>query len=209
MIKVMYATPNPIQLMGSVSGCCYGSNIERSDLNYKRGLKCLQDGHGRVLEYPDVIMEIDGYSARCVRELYTHIQGTSRLQSSTRYINYEDFSYYTPDCLDESAVYHEAMMDIISSYEKLVGAGYPKEHVANLLPLGMISKMVIKINYRALLHLAELRLCARAYVEIQDMTKEIIEVIGRIDSEWKELMTYMKPKCSTCQEKHNCPRLNK
>lgn len=206
MIKIIDSTKNPIQLMGKVSGCCYGSDITDATKNYKRGKRCVDDNHGRVLEFPDVILEIDGYSARCVRELYTAMVGVSKLQSSTRYINYDNFAYYTPEQLEGNEEYHKAMKDILEVYNKLVNAGTPKEHVANLLPLGMISKTVIKINYRALLHLAEIRLCSRAYVEIQDMTKEIIDVVGNIDPEWKELMSYMKPRCATCTEKHNCLR---
>ena len=99
------------------------------------------------------------------------------------------------------------MQNIIDSYKKLLDLGYDKEDVANLLPLGMTSKMVLKINFRALLHLAEMRLCERAYAEIREMVLEIIKVLSEIDEEWAELMTFMKPKCKICTEKENCPRL--
>ncbi len=208
MIKVINATQNPIQLMGKVAGCCYGSKDE-PQANYKRGVKCLKDGHGRVLEYPDVVISIDGYSARMVRELYTAMVGVSKLQSSTRYITYDNMDYYTPESLQGNQEYVDAMEAIRTSYKALVDSGIAKEDVANILPLGMISKTVIKINYRALLHMAEIRMCERAYIEFRDFMQELIQVLSTIDEEWAELMTYMKPKCKICTEKESCPRLKK
>ena len=78
MIKVLNATSNPIQFIGKVAGCCYGSKDE-PQANYKRGLKCIKDGHGRAMEFVDVTLEIDEVSARMVRELGRHIIGTSYL----------------------------------------------------------------------------------------------------------------------------------
>lgn len=205
MIKVLNSTHNPIQFIGQVAGICYNSsNTEVA--NYKRGIKCIEENHGRVMEFIDVTIEIDGYSARCIRELGRHIIGTSYLQASTRYINYDNFDYYTPDAISDNESYHKAMRDMLEVYNNLIATGVAKEDVANLLPLGMTSKVVFKMNYRALLHLAEVRLCSRAYKEIQDLVNEMIEVIGLCDPEWKELMSYMKPRCKTCTEKHNCKR---
>ena len=63
----------PLELIGRAAGECYGSDITNEEKNYKRGLKCIRDGHGRVMEFADIYMTIDGYSARVIRELYTHI----------------------------------------------------------------------------------------------------------------------------------------
>ena len=90
-------TKKPLTLMGRRAGVCWGADIADDDKNYKRGLDCLISGHGRVMEYVNVEMIIDGYSARVIREWYTHLGGSpTRLQASTRYINYNNFSYITP-----------------------------------------------------------------------------------------------------------------
>lgn len=57
-------TKNPITLMGARAGCCWNANISDDEKNYKRGLDCIKSGHGRVMEYPNVEMVIDGYSAK-------------------------------------------------------------------------------------------------------------------------------------------------
>ena len=206
MITVLNATKNPIQFIGKVAGCCYGSKDE-PQANYKRGLKCIKDGHGRAMEFVDVTLEIDEVSARMIRELGRHVIGTSYLQASTRYITYDNFDYYTPKNLKDDKEYHITMQNILASYQSLVEKGMPKEDVANLLPLGMNTKIVLKINYRALLHMAEVRMCERAYIEFRDFMKELIKTISEIDEEWAELMKFMLPKCKTCTEKENCPRL--
>ena len=206
MIKVLNATKNPIQFIGIVAGCCYGSKDE-PQANYKRGLKCIKDGHGRAMEFVDVTLEIDEVSARMIRELGRHVIGTSYLQASTRYITYDNFDYYTPKNLKDDKEYHRTMQNILASYQSLVEKGVPKEDVANILPLGMNTKIVLKINYRALLHMAEVRMCERAYIEFRDFMKELIKTISEIDEEWATLMKFMLPKCKTCTEKENCPRL--
>ena len=213
MIKVLNATRNPITFMGKVAGVCYNSDIENADKNYKRGLKNIKDNHGRVMEYVDIVIEVDGYSARTIRQIYTHVIGTSRLSASTRYIDYsgDNFIYYTPKSIleDKDALhtYDKCMDNILENYNTLLNMGIDKEDVANILPLGLNQKMVLKINFRALLHLAEMRLCERAYVEVRDFVKELIDKISQIDDEWAELMKFMLPKCKTCTEKENCPRL--
>lgn len=98
-------TKNPITLMGQRAGVCWGGNVEDPEKNYKRGMDCIISGHGRVMEYVNVEMIIAGYSARVEREWYTHIGGSpTRLQSSTRYINYagRGFDYIIPPSIQNN-----------------------------------------------------------------------------------------------------------
>lgn len=60
-------------------------NTSDDKKNYKHGLSCIESEHGRTWEFPDVYAIIDGYSAKVVREWYTHVGGApTRLQASTR-----------------------------------------------------------------------------------------------------------------------------
>lgn len=204
-ITIIDYTAKPISFIGKTAGICYGSNTERDDLNYKRGLRNIKDNHGRTFEFPDVTMILDGYSARVLREVYTHIIGTSRMQASTRYIDYSDkFEYYTPEALENNETYHKTMCNIQNAYQELLNQGYKKEDIGNLLPLGLNSKMVLKINFRAILHMAEVRMCSRAYVEYRELMKDMQKALSQLDNEWAELAKMMKPRCSTCTEKENC-----
>jgi thymidylate synthase (FAD) len=203
MIKIINATNKPLSLMGEVASRCWNSKPSP-----RIGIECIEAEHGRVLEYADVTVEISEYSARVMRELYTHIIGTSRLQESTRYVKYNDFKYYTPPELkDENLrIYQETMEIIAQNYKFLVENGVSKQDAGNLLPLGTHSKMILKINARALLNMAKVRLCNRALLEYRILMRELLKEISEIDEEWKKIIEYAKPKCyfTKCTEKHPC-----
>ena len=98
MIKILDQTvKTPIQFIGQCSGIAYGSDTTDSKKNYQRGINCIKAGHGRVLEFCDVYMEIHGYSARVIREFMRHVaDGLTVIQESTRYIDYSNFQYIIP-----------------------------------------------------------------------------------------------------------------
>ena len=82
-------TKHPITMIGRYAGVCWGANTSDNEKNYKRGLDCIKSEHGRTWEFPDVYAIIDGYSAKVLREWYTHVGGLpTRLQASTRYTTF-------------------------------------------------------------------------------------------------------------------------
>jgi thymidylate synthase (FAD) len=210
LIQVIDYTRKPLTLIGTCAKECWGSNPKNL---VKVAEECIASQHGRVLEFPDVTIVIDGYSARAIRELYTHVIGTTRLQSSTRYINYNNLEYFIPPSIDDERKlreYNDVMSTIKEGYYELEQLGVPKEDIANILPLGMESRIVLKINARAILHLAEMRLCARAYHEIRKMLKEILETIKALDEEWAIIIGLAKPRCEVhgyCPEKFSCGKV--
>ena len=216
MIKVIRFDEKPITLIGECVGNCYGSDTTDDAKNYKRGKQCIDDGHGRVLEYPSVIMEIDDYSIKVVREFYTHIVGTTRTQESTRYVNMKERGYFIPPKIEANMnalyLYKTQMKQLFDTYENLVALGMPKEDASMILPLGMKTKFVVKMNVRALLNMAQVRMCTRAYHEYRKLMNEIKNELSSLDGEWKEIASMMKPKCEVigyCEEHHTCGRRGK
>lgn len=210
-------TKNPITLMGQRAGVCWGADITDDAKNYARGMDCLKSGHGRVMEYVNVEMILDGYSARVIREWYTHLGGApTRLQASTRYINYKDFSYVMPPKIaghEEAKKKYEEVMDSIAEACSWLETecGMPREDAAMLLPLGMTTKIVDKRNVRNLIEMSHQRLCTRAYWEYRGLMKDIMEALSAYSEEWKYLVdNYFKPKCEMmgyCTEKKCCGRM--
>lgn len=209
-------TKNPITLMGERAGICWGSDLSDDVKNYKRGLDCLVSGHGRVLEYVNVEMVLDGYSARVIREWYTHIGGSpTRLQASTRYINYKDFSYVIPPKVEANPEakekYMQAMREITTICSDLEeNCGIPREDAALLLPLGMTTKIVDKRNVRNLIEMSHQRMCTRAYWEYRALMQDICKALSDYSDEWKYLVDYFfMPKCEVsgyCTERKTCGR---
>lgn len=209
-------TENPIELIGLEAGICWGTDTSDPIKNYNRGVSCIKANHGRTLEFPQVYLTIDGYSARCIRELYTHIAGgPTRLQASTRYIDYSNFDYIVPDYHDDliEHTYHDAMDAILTAYSKLISMGMTKEDAANVLPLGMTTKIVIRTNLRHLIDMMAVRQCRRAYWEMQELMEEIKIALSEYSDQWKLLCKYYMPvKCERdgkCTEEHTCGYINR
>lgn len=211
-----YTTKNPITMIGAEAGVCWGADTSKPRRNYRRGLDCLQNGHGRTFEYPDVYMVLDGYSARVIREWYTHIGGLpTRLQASTRYIDYEHgFDYVTPPSIlqnaEASRIYIHLMEEIASSLGKLDALGIPREDTALGLPLGMTTRIVCKHNLRNLMDMSRQRMCSRAYHEYRRLFSDVCAALSNYSEEWAYLAKhYFFPKCELlgyCPEKDSCGR---
>lgn len=206
---------NPISLIGKMAGVCWNADTCDEEKNYMRGIDCLKSNHGRTLEYPQVYMVLDGYSARVIREFYTHIGGMpTRLQASTRYIDYEKgFDYVLPysiiENVDALKIYCNEMKNIAESMRKLQDLGIPREDCAMLLPLGMRTKVVVRTNLRNLLDMAEQRLCNRAYWEYRELMQDVINALSEYSEEWEILSQYFMPKCKKygkCTEKRGCKK---
>lgn len=211
-------TKNPITHMGFCAGVCWGADVSDEKKNYKRGLQCIEDGHGRVMEYTNVEMIIDGYSAKVIREWYTHIGGApSRLQESTRYINYNNFNYIIPPSILNDAyrakIYHDTVSNIMNGYKQLLDLNVPKEDASMVLPLGMTTKIIDKRNARSLMDMSRQRMCGRAYLEFRMLFQQVCTALCEYSKEWETLINMCyHPKCEEygyCPETKSCGRMPK
>ena len=208
----------PIGMAGEYAGRCWNSDTTDYTKNYKRGLECLSSGHMRAFEYPQIYIELDGYSAKVIRELYTHIGGApTRLQASTRYIDYakNGFDFVVPPAIEKDQEarlkYVASMRRINEDIRQLIDIyNIPKEDANMLLPLGMQSKMVLRTNARHLIEISRQRTCNRAYWEFRELMQDIKEALSNYSAEWAELLDLQfGPKCEYlgyCPESHGCGR---
>lgn len=210
---------NPITLIGHRAGICYESDVSDPEKNYKRGLDCIKSGHGRALEFVDVHLGFKGYSAKVIREWYTHIGGApTRLQASTRYIEYGNFKYIIPDSIknnpDALWLYEDCMNSIratIASLEE--NYKIPREDASMLCPLGMETMMVDKRNVRNLIDMSRNRECNRAFWEYRQLFSDVKNALAHWSKEWQELIDLtFHPKCVElryCPEDKGCGRYPK
>ena len=216
-ITIKDITPkNPISIAGEMIAPCYGSDTSNPEKNYKRGLNAIKDGHFRTLEYADVWFIMEDVSARTARQFYTHIGGApTRTQASTRYINESNFKYYTPPYIKENLEddYDKIMSRIQEAYTDLIEHGANKEDAANILPLGMMTTVSVRMNPRTLMTMAQQRLCTRTYHEYRQLMRDIIAALSNYSEEWKTLCgLVMKCKCDVvgyCCEGSSCGRYPK
>lgn len=204
-----YTIKDPLNMIGMAAGICYGSDTCDKEKNKKRAIECIEADHGRALEWPDVYCTIDDYSARVFREAMRHIVGTSVLQESTRYVSYNDFHIISNVKNEEhQKLFKETEQYLNNMYRKMLDAGIKKEDAANILPLGMESLIVWKINLRALMHFMNKRLCTRAYKEIRELSNQLKEELRNYSEEWAYIVdNYLKIDCERlgfCPELKSC-----
>jgi len=211
-------TKLPITKIGMAASVCWGANIDDESKYYQRGMDCIKSGHGRAFEFVNVEMILEGYSARVIREWYTHIGGApTRLQESTRYINYGKFEYVLPESIQHksSALYEykNIMRDIGTVIRDLEGMGIPREDAAMLLPLGMTTTIVDKRNLRNLIDMSRQRMCNRAYWEFRELFRDISIALTNYSEEWGWVVNNcFHAKCDesrTCSEKRGCGKYAK
>ena len=200
-------------------GPCYGSDTSDDGKNYKRGKNCILDNHGRVFEYMTVWFTLDGYSAKTMREFYTHIGGApTRTQASTRYISYKGFDYVIPPSIQRNdkafKKYIDCMENIAQTTKELQEeCGIKAEDANMVLPLGMTTVVSCHFNVRTLIEMSHQRLCNRAYWEFRELMKDIMDALSNYSEEWGYLVdTFFKPKCDVygyCTEKFGCGKYPK
>jgi thymidylate synthase (FAD) len=102
------------------------------------------------------------------------------------------------------------MQTISNAVTELEDLGIPREDSAMLLPLGMETKVVVKMNLRTLVSMAHQRLCSRAYWEYHALMKDLKNALADYSVEWETLVSELfVPKCEACgfcTEKYSCGR---
>lgn len=216
-----HTTLNPISLVGEEAGICWGADTTDEAKNYKRGVDCIKSDHGRAMEFPQIYLVLDGWSAKVIREFYTHIGGApTRLQASTRYIDYsKGFDSVTPPSIsgneEAEETWNEFMATVAPTVEKLKELGVPNEDATNVLPLAYMTKVVVRTNLRNLIDMSHQRLCTRAYWEFRQLMKEIFWQLENYSDEWEDLiydLKVFKPKCELlgyCPETRGCGKKGK
>lgn len=216
-------TRKPITLIGRRAGVCWGSDTSDDTKNYERGLNCIKQNHGRTLEFVDVQMCLKGYSARVIREWYTHIGGSpTRLQESTRYKKYDDFNLIVPKSIESNSGAYSLYMNTYKIIQSCLmnlekEFSIPREDAAMILPLGMATTTVDKRNVRNLIDMSRNRECATANWEYRNMFSDLKKALAEYGKdygdEWTTLinMTF-HPKCVElryCPEDKCCGRYPK
>lgn len=207
-------TKNPITHIGFAAGICWGGKTDDPEINYERGLDCIKSNHGRTIECVMIDTVISGYSARVIREWYTHIGGLpTRLGASTRYINYENFEYVTPNSISTSPeatkIYDDLMSHVSETITSLRELGVPNEDASLSLTLAYCTKLFDHRNARNVMDMSRTRMCKRANHEYRKLFMDYITALSNYSDEWSTFIKMtMMPTCKKygrCFEKKPCP----
>ncbi|HLZ72988.1 MAG TPA: FAD-dependent thymidylate synthase [Dehalococcoidia bacterium] len=157
----------------------------------------MRTGHVSPLEQVWFEFAIAGISRAFSHQFVRHRVGISFEQQSQRYVVYKQgrFPFSVPDTVQRAGMgdrFATLMAEIGSFYEELVAAGVPGEDARFVLPNATNTNFKVTINFAALLHLADLRLCTRAQWEFRRVVSLMRAEIFRV---YPELARQLQPKC--------------
>jgi thymidylate synthase (FAD) len=172
--------------------------------------RVISSGHYSTIEHIQVSFAITGISRACSHQIVRH-RLMSFSQKSQRYVREkEQFDYVVPKSIEQNAEllekYHAFMSSVTDLYIEMTEKGILAEDARMILPNATATSMVASLNLRELIHLANLRLCSRAQLEIRTMVKMMCAELIKTEP-W--LKDYLVPKCERlgfCDEDKTCGR---
>ncbi len=173
--------------------------------------RVISSGHYSTIEHIQLSFAISNVSRACTHQLVRH-RHMSFSQKSQRYVKEKgDFDYIIPTEIAsnpalkekfEKHMHHTALI-----YEDLINNGIKAEDARAVLPNAASSSLVASLNLRELIHLANLRLCTRAQLEIRTLIKKMCDEVIKEEPWLKE---HLVPKCERlgyCDEDKSCGRM--
>lgn len=216
VVNLISKPENMLKTVYTACRTCYSAdypiNIYNSTDDEEKMLKLIErvisSGHYSTIEHIQVSFAISNVSRACTHQLVRH-RHMSFSQKSQRYVKEKgQFDYIIPPTIEKNAElkaeYEKFMEQISDQYQKFVDAGIPAEDARFVLPNAAASSLVVSMNLRELIHVANLRLCTRAQYEIRTMVKMMCDELTK-EEPW--LKPYLVPKCERlgyCDEDKSC-----
>jgi thymidylate synthase (FAD) len=164
----------------------------------------LDHGHFGPFEHPHATFAARGISRSCMAQLTRHRHVSFDVQSM-RYVAFDEVDpddvragemVVTPPSVtdpnwvgrnqrggaaDEETVekreqvFRESVVESVESYQELLDLGMAPEDARFVLPIGTEVNMVLSLNVRMLMHVADMRAAADSQWEIRELTEAILD----------------------------------
>lgn len=165
----------------------------------------LSHGHFGPFEHPQATFAIEGMSRSCMAQVTRHRHVSFDVQSM-RYVAFDEVdpddvragemvvippSATDPDwvgrnqrtgSVDEDVVaereevFRESVSRSVADYQRLLDLGMAPEDARFVLPIGTKVNVVMSMNVRMLMHVADMRAAADSQWEIRGMTEEVLDL---------------------------------
>ncbi len=219
VVKLISKPDNMLKVIYTACRTCYSAKspieiIEQETSNEEKMLslieKVISSGHFSTIEHIQVSFAISNISRSCSHQIVRH-RHMSFSQKSQRYVTEKgQFDYLTPQAILNNNILKEEydimMKNISDFYQKLIENGIKAEDARAILPNATVTSMVASLNLRELIHLANLRLCTRAQLEIRKLVQKMCNELIK-EEPW--LKKYLVAKCDRlgfCDEEKSCGR---
>ncbi|MBQ9150499.1 FAD-dependent thymidylate synthase [bacterium] len=172
--------------------------------------RIISSGHYSTIEHIQLTFAINNISRAATHQLVRH-RHMSFSQKSQRYVKEADFDYIIPNAIQrqpELLEKFEAFMQTTSKlYAELVEAGIKKEDARSILPNATASSIVCSLNLRELIHLANLRLCTRAQLEIRTCVAKMCALVIKQEPWLAEHLVAKCERLGYCDEDNSCGKV--
>lgn len=230
-VKLINKSENILDTMYVSARTCYSTespiDIKISNEPLKLIKKVLNSGHLSITEHIFFTFAIEGISRSCSHQLVRHRHCTFS-QQSQRYIEIKEgyntlLELFENPKTDKDENYLLSIADkyfinitkdnyrmyisLLLSYLRSIKQGIKPEDARMILPNATKTNLVMSLNLRELIHIANLRLCTRAQLEIRQLVKKMCDLVIEKDP-W--LSDYLVPKCVSlgyCNEHNSCGRI--
>ncbi|MFB6126866.1 MAG: FAD-dependent thymidylate synthase [Halolamina sp.] len=165
----------------------------------------MDHGHFGPFEHPQATFAVEGMSRSCMAQLTRHRHVSFDVQSM-RYVSFDEVdpddvedgamvvtppSATDPDWVGRNqstgqvdadtverreAVFRRSVRQSVEDYQELLDLGMPPEDARFVLPIGTEVNVVMSMNARMLMHVADMRAAADAQWEIRQMTEELLDL---------------------------------
>jgi len=165
----------------------------------------LDHGHFGPFEHVQATFHVEGMSRSCMAQITRHRHVSFDVQSM-RYVAFDDVDpsdvgdgemVVTPPsasdpnwvgrnqqggAVDEDTVakreevFTEAVQRAVEDYQELLELGMPPEDARFVLPIGTQVNVVMSLNARMLMHVADMRAAADSQWEIRGLTEDVLDI---------------------------------
>ena len=186
-VKLLNHTPDPERAVASAARLCYApvgaAELIKGmdDAEVARILRVImRSGHHSALEHASYSFAIDGVSRALTHQLVRH-RLASYNQQSQRYVAFAGGpEVVVPPLIAADpqlcAQFDAAVAQAWEAYQALLAAGIEAEDARYLLPNAAVTKIVVTMNIRELLHFFTVRCCNRAQWEIRQLATLMLEL---------------------------------
>ena len=164
----------------------------------------LAHGHFGPFEHPQATFAVKGISRSCMAQLTRHRHVSFDVQSM-RYVSFDEVdpaavrdgemvvippSATDPDWVGRNQetgavdaetaarreeLFRDTVATAFESYQELLELGMPPEDARFVLPIGTKVNLVMSMNVRMLMHVADMRAAADSQWEIREMTERVLD----------------------------------
>lgn len=202
-VKVIYPSTleqgqNELRLIEIAGRNCWDSGEKMTDESYEKFIDNLRKrGHDSPLEFGHIMFEI--VTSRDVMAELTRHRLASFCIRSQRYVDESktgDIEFIkplfykdepdNPDCaysdpvFAASMIWQDQMENIESSYKSMRAIGLRNEDARKVLPNSTMTRIMMKVNLRELLHIYKLRSAKAAYPEMKECMRLLKEEVDKV-----------------------------